>query len=269
MRTPAALLVLIPMTALAETPQGPLYDQHWKLNAGIFVTSTDTEVRLNGTANRTGTSFDAEEELGLDDASRFRVEAAWRFAGRHSLEAMYFKNDRTSTRTLEDEIEFGDTTYPVDAQVRARNDTEILQVSYEYSFLQRPSYELAASIGIHRLSFDLALDADLGGTGQSASRHESAQTHGPLPVFGLRGTWALTDSLLLNAQVKFFAISFDDYSGNIQDWKADLTWMFTRHVGIGVGYNAFRFNVDVDKPAFDGSLNWSYGGALAFVSARF
>jgi hypothetical protein len=40
-------------------------------------------------------------------------------------------------------------------------------------------------------------------------------------------------------------------------------------VGVGLGYNDFRFRLKLDKDRFDGRLGWDYGGAMAFVSITY
>ncbi len=45
--------------------------------------------------------------------------------------------------------------------------------------------------------------------------------------------------------------------------------MFSRHVGVGAGYNLFGVDVDVDRDRFRGSLDWNYSGAQIYVTATF
>jgi len=37
-------------------------------------------------------------------------------------------------------------------QIKATNDTTIIELAYEYVFMKRPTFELAGSAGIHRSS---------------------------------------------------------------------------------------------------------------------
>jgi hypothetical protein len=45
--------------------------------------------------------------------------------------------------------------------------------------------------------------------------------------------------------------------------------MFGEHWGIGAGWNQFTTEVDIEKRAFNGSLDWKYGGFQLFVTAAF
>ena len=170
-------------------------------------------------------------------------------------------------------MNFGDETYPIGASVTAESELAIYQLSYEYAFLRRQNYELAGGIGVHYMDMGLSTSATLsvqGGTTGSRQANEDANTGAPLPVLGLRWLWRLSNNFYVNAQVQYFYIEFDPYSGSLADLKASVVWQPTDHVGLGVGYNAFRFNFDIeDKPDFDGSLQWDYGGAIVFASFMF
>ena len=242
------------------------------LDVGEFFLSTDTRVRVDGeTTGRVGTDLDYDDTFGLGDFDRFRVDALWRIARRHSIRAMYFENNRSSTRNITRDIHFGDETFPVGASVTSSSELTVAQLSYDYAFLRRERYELAGSIGVHMLDIGLSLNATLTGPSGSVSAvGENATTTAPLPVLGLRAAWRLPHNLYLTAQLQYFQIEFDPYSGSLTDLKATLVWQATDHFGIGVGYNDFGFRFDLeDEGHFNGRLRWNYGGAIAFVSFVF
>jgi hypothetical protein len=250
---------------VTATAGAPLEIDRFSVEAGTFLLSTDTKVRVDGTAGQEGTEFDAERTLGYSDSTRLRVDAAWRFANRHSVTAMWFDNTRESTHVIDRQITVGDVTYPVNAEIRSKNSTSIFDLAYEYVFMQRESWELAGSFGLHTIKFAMDLQAQSAG-GQAALSNEIS-TGAPLPLFGLRGTWQLTKQLQLNAHAQYFTLSINEYSGEVIDLRADATWMFTKNFGVGVGYNSFDFDVDIARPKFTGSLAWKYGGGLLFVRA--
>jgi len=243
------------------------------LDVGGFFLSTDTRVRVDGeTTGRVGTDLDYDDTFGLGDFDRFRVDAQWRVAPRHSIRAMYFENNRGATRNISRDIHFGDETFPLGASVAASSELIVAQVSYDYAFLRRERYELAGGIGVHMLDVGFSLNATLSGPGGAVSEAvgESATTTAPLPVLGLRAAWRLPHNLYLTAQLQYFHIEFDPYDGSLTDLKATFVWQATDHFGIGVGYNDFGFRFDIeDEGAFNGRLRWNYGGAIAFASFMF
>jgi hypothetical protein len=266
----AALWLVVALPARADDA---LLTDRFTVDAGWFFLSTSTSVRVDGeTTQITGTNIDFDETFGVDDTDRFRVDVLWRFANRHALRGMYFENNGRGSRELTRDIRFGDEVFPADASVSAASRLTVAQLSYDYAFMQRPSYELAAGIGLHLLDMGLALDTTITGSGGEIDRSisESASTQQPLPVLGFRALWRLSEQVFASAQAQYFYLEFDEYQGSLSDLKAQVVWQFSRHIGIGVGYNdfRFRFNIDGDRN-FNGRLRTGYGGALLFLSATF
>jgi hypothetical protein len=262
----ACLALMTQRDALAEAGN-PLEDRV-SVGFGTFLLSTSTRVSVDGTA-RNGTAIDAEEDLGLQDADRYRVDAYWRFFDRHKIRLMYFDTNQSAERTIDRDIQVGDTTFPVDARLEATMETSVTEVAYEYAFLRRKSYEVTGSFGIHNLGFKLGLSASQTQSGQTLSLENDVDADGPLPVIGLRGIWRLNEKWYLDGQAQFFEISMDPYDGRIEDYSAALVWMPLKHFGIGAGYNHFVTRVDVSSPRFDGDLRWTYGGGRVFLTASF
>jgi hypothetical protein len=243
------------------------------VDVGYFFMSTDMRVRVDGeTTNATGSDVNFDDTFGIGDFDRFRAEALWRIAPRHLVRAMYFQNNRHATRSLDRDVTFRDETYPIGVTVNAHSKLTVAQLSYEYAFLRRENYELAGGIGVHYVDMGLGLDATVSSQGGSASRSldENAATQAPLPVVGLRGLWRLPHDFYISAQVQYFYLQLDPYSGSLIDLKASLVWQCTDHVGVGIGYNDFGFRFDIeDAHDFDGRLRWDYGGAIAFATVMF
>jgi hypothetical protein len=248
-------------------------DAKFIVDAGWFFMSTDMRVRVDGdTPEEVGSDVDFDDTFGIGDFDRFRAEASWRFAPRHLVRAMYFQNNRSATRTGSRDVEFEGETFPVGASITARSELTVAQLSYEYAFWRRESYEIAAGIGVHYVDIDLGLDASIEAQGGTAARSADAgaATQAPLPVLGVRGLWRLGDNFYLTAQAQYFYLEFDPYSGSLLDLKASVVWQMTDHVGLGLGYNDFGFRFDIDDVGdFNGRLRWDYGGAVAFATVMF
>ncbi|HYJ42506.1 MAG TPA: hypothetical protein VEW08_17075 [Steroidobacteraceae bacterium] len=267
-----AALLWVAGVAGAQADDGNPLDSKVVVDLGGFFLSTDIDVRLDGEdSNQVGDDIDYDDTFGIADFERFRLDALWRIKGKHSLRGTYFTNNRTASNEISRDINFGDETYPVGATVTARSELEVLQLSYDYVFKRRENYELAGGIGVHMLDVALGLDATVAVGSGSAMREltESGTTAAPLPTLGFRGVWRLPHNFYATALVQYFYIDFDDYVGSLSDLKATLVWQATPHVGVGLGYNDFRFRFRLDKDRFDGRLGWDYGGAMAFVSITY
>jgi hypothetical protein len=264
----ACLLSAAPAVAAEEPPD--LLNAPFNVALGTFLLETDTEVRLDGRGG-TGTPVDWERTFGGGEATRFRVDGFWRFAERHKLRVLWFSSSFDETRRLDRDIDWGDETFPVDARVRAQFDFDVYELAYEYAFLRRDAWELTGSIGLHYTDLALALSARAESSGGTLTRdiREEGSVGAPLPVIGLRGLWALPHDLWIDASAQYFALSIDEYDGSLSDLRAALLWQPKRWLGLGIGYNRFGVDVDVERSGFRGSLDWAYEGPMIYYSATF
>lgn len=264
----AALLMSAPAAWAEESPN--VLQDAWQVSLAGFIVDSDTEVSLNGDT-QTGSKVDWEDTFGGGDVTRFRIDGQWRFADRHTARFMWFNSSRSRSRTLEEDIDWGDETFPVSAKVDGEFKFDVYELAYEYAFLRRDTYEVGASIGLHytELSLSLAAKASSSDGTLTADIKEDASVGAPLPVIGLRGLWQLPHNFWVDAHAQFFALSIDEYDGDLQDYKIMVTWQPKKWLGIGLGYNRFAVNVDVDADKFNGSLDWSYQGPMLAYSAVF
>lgn len=260
----AGLMVAAGPAALAEG--GNPLNYKFNFSLGGFLLETDTTVRVDGEVGE-GTEFDAGRDLGLQDADRFRFDGYWRMTPRQKLRLMYFDTRADGTRTIDEEIEFNDEIFPVDASVTGKIKTTVTALSYEFDFWQGDNYELGGTFGIHNLKFEMGLEGEI--NGQAGAIESSAEANGPLPVFGLHGVYRFNDKFYLDYGLQFFKISFDIYDGSVTDANLSGVWQFSEHWGVGAGWNQFRTKLEVDGDRFDGELKWEYGGARIFLTGSF
>jgi len=267
----AALLLLGSPAVLADDAPSLLTDS-FQVALGTFIVSSEPTIQLKGDTS-SGDKVNFDEALGGGDSTRIRLDSFWRFgdSGRHKVKAIAFDMSRDNSRTFDRDIEWGGDVYPVDAKVDAEFSFTVIEVAYEYAFLKRDSWELDGSIGLHYTDMSASLKAKAEASGGTLTEDISntASVAAPLPVIGLRGIWDLSHDFWLDATAQYFALSFDDIDGSLQDYRVLVTWQPKKWLGIGLGYNRFEIDVDVEKNRFDGSLDWTYSGPMIFYSASF
>lgn len=264
----AALTAAAPARA-ADAPN--LLDDTFNVAIGTFAIRTDTTLRVDGSLTDLGTPVDWEETFGKGDANRLRIDGYWRFADRHKLRALVFDSRVKRSVTLDREIEFDGEVFPVNARVDSEFGFSIYELSYEYAFLRRDRYELAAAVGVHYTDVDASISGTVSSPAGAASRsaRRDASVGAPLPVVGLRGTWGLPGNLWLGASAQYFKLSVGDYSGNLQDLRVAIHWQPKRWLGVGVGYNRFALDVDATANDFTGTLDWVYEGPIIFYNISY
>src|SRR6202048_3375054 len=142
-------LALIATFAHADDYMSPV-DERVRLSLGFMHVSSTTDIRLGSSANVPGTQVNAEHELGLDRSDfEPKFEAMVRAGERHRLRFDYFTLDRTGNATLTAPIVFRDVVLMTGDPVQTNLSMRTLGINYEYSFIHRQRFELAASIGLN------------------------------------------------------------------------------------------------------------------------
>lgn len=270
--TAIASLALLPVPALCDDAPSILGDAFY-IAVGTFIVDTDTTLRLDGAAGAQGKPIDWEKNFGEGDVNRFRFDGFWRFADRHKLRALVFSTSRSGSRTFDDDVEWGGEIFQANATIDGEIKFSIYELAYEYAFMRGESYEVAASFGLHYADFEATLGANAtaAGTGGTADGRieKSGDVGAPLPVFGLRGTWSLWRTFSIDVSGQFFSLTYGDIEGNIQDYRLLLNWQPKSWLGLGVGYDRFSIDVDVDSDNFRGKMDWLYQGPMIFYSVSF
>ena len=264
----ATLLWVVAPAAVADDVN--LLQEQFQVSLGAFVNNSDIEARVDG-ETELGTPVDWQRTFGDKDVTRFRLDGLWRFNDRHHLRMMYTDYSRDRTETIDEEIVWDDDTFPIGAEVRGEQSFRIIEAAYEYSFMRSDKFELAGSAGLHYAWFELELTADITapGGGGTVSIGGPAEVGAPLPVIGVRGMWRVGGNFYLDAQAQYFALSFDDFDGSIVNVRAAAIWQPRKYIGIGVGYDRFTIDVDVEKNRFTGSMDWTYSGPQVFLNFAF
>jgi hypothetical protein len=253
-----------------------LLDNKFSLSLGSFIVGTDLKAELRGRAVGANQEVDFGKDFGLgNDATRVRLDGLWRINPKHHLRFMYFDTQNDGTRTLDRTINWGDYSFNVGASVTAEARLRIFELAYEYAFARQPTYEVAGTIGVHyidtqlRLSGSATLTDANGNVSAAGSVTRENSVPAPLPVIGLRGGWVVAPQWYLEAHAQFFKAQLQGIDGTITDARVAGTWMFHRNFGVGLGYNYFGADMDLDKSSFNGDLKLGYSGLQLFVTGTF
>ncbi len=84
-------------------------------------------------------------------------------------------------------------------------------------------------------------------------------------MIGTRAMWAITPNIYVEPEIQVFKLKFDAYDGTWTDLRIAAKWMFSRHFGVGLGYDYFHVGVDVSKAKFNGNVTLGYSGLQAML----
>jgi hypothetical protein len=261
--------LLLPGTAKAEEGYGPGTDK-WKFELGGFFPAVDTRVKIDGT--EVGDTLDLEG-LGLSsDESVWRLDGYWRFAQKHRLGIGYYKLGRDGSVGLAEEITIGDIIIPVNASVTTELDMGFYSIDYLYSFYQGEKWEISGGLGVYWVDLEFSIGASLNIDGTEIGGgpfFESTDFNGPLPYLALSFEYYITPKWLAIFKGGYFALSVGDVDGSLANLGAKLEYQFTQRFGLGLGYDAFRIDVDIDDGALHSTLEYKYHGVQLYGILRF
>jgi hypothetical protein len=255
-------------------PAQTLLDGKFVANLGGFIVGTDLKANLNGsTVNNPDIDFD--KTFGDSDNTRIRADALWRITPAHHLRFLYFNDNTSRKRVIDENLAWGDDVFTAGGEVKSKNQFKIYEFAYEYAFMKTPTFELNGTVGVHWLDMSVKLKGDAivtdsnGNQTSVSGETKKGSISAPLPVLGLRAGWVVAPNVYLDAQGQYFRAKIDNYDGRIWDLRAGATYMFSPNFGVGVGYNRFTTRVKSDKERFDGTIRLGYQGFQAFVTGAF
>ena len=132
----------------------------FSLKLGTFsVRDANTIVRIDSSQGVLGTVLDFEETLDVDSTTDVaRLDGYYRFNPRHRIDFSYFNIERDGSAILLQNVEFSDGTFVAGSRVDTVYNTEIIKVSYSYSFIHVNQFEFGIGAGLHVTKLDLGLD---------------------------------------------------------------------------------------------------------------
>jgi hypothetical protein len=263
----AAALACAAAGALAEMPQ----DRYW---AGLeyFYPTISSTARIDATATaRPGTEVRLEDDLDLSDRKGTPyLDLGMRLGDNWRLEFEYYTLNRTASKTLTRQVDFGDTSFPIGANIQTKFDSTIYRLTGGYSFVKTQQAEAGVGFGLHITDFKTQLSGQ--GTGVitgTAFQREAHDALVPLPTVGLYGAYMITPQMALRGRVDFLSLKYQDYDGRLINWLAAFDWRFTKNVGAGVGYRYVDYKVNATKTNFTGEVRYKFQGPTIFVNVGF
>jgi hypothetical protein len=266
-----ASLFILPGKVMADEGWGPGQDK-WKFELGGYFPAISSDIKVNVG----DTTIDLENFLGLsENESVARLDGYWRFAKKHRLGFGYYGLRRDATHGFSDTVTIGGEEWPIGAQVSTELDMDFISIAYAYSFFQNEKWEIAGTIGAYWVQVEttIALAASIGCPGddclEASDRFVSETVEAPLPLIGLSFDYYITPKWMTTFKAGYFQLSLDKFSGKILNVGAKLEYQFTKMFGLGLGYDAFRLNVDGEDAGDTAEIDYKYSGVQIYGVLRF
>jgi hypothetical protein len=259
-----AALCGIACTALVQPAAGQELDrERASILLGMFITDRASDVRLDSDQGD-GTDIDFENDLGFDSKTTVgRLAGHYWFNERHRFDGSYFDLSRNSAKRIQETIDFGDASFPIDTTVGAEADFVVIKAAYTFSALNRDRgfFGITGGLYVAQTKFSLTAGSLTG---------DSESLTAPLPVIGVRGEYAITDRITIGGASEWFKFESEDVEGRLHDFYVGADYRFSKRFAVGLAYNDVALNVGANEDdGFEGRLVWAYDGFLLFAKYDF
>jgi hypothetical protein len=260
-----ATLALVATRARADDYLSPT-DERVRLSLGASHLSTTTNIRLDSNGGLPGTPINGESVFGLDHSDfEPKFEAMVRAGERHRLRFDYFTLDRTGHITLQTPLVFRNVVLQAGDPVVSDLSLRTLGITYEYSFLHRERFELAATFGIN----DTDISARARVTTQTRHVNQSEDQAGPFPTFGLDGTFVVSKRFYFDARGQYFKLAVDHLTGSLGFYEAAALYRLRPNISFAIGYTAVKAVLDSRQIRNSGYFYLDTKGPELFVRVAF
>jgi len=252
--------------AQAEWDQHPRLTDRFLFSAGAFVPEKNLKVRVDGKLPTLDVDFD--ERLGLSsEETTGSGELRWRFGEKWSVSGQYFKTKDSATVTLTEDISWEDYVLKVGSNVGAGVEFSVARVFFGREFSSGQKHEFGLGFGLHWLEIGAFVEGEFFLNDESTGfRRESVSADAPLPNIGGWYWYALSPRWMLTTRLDWFGASIGDYSGNLWNANAGVSFQAWRNVGISLSYQLFNLDVDIDKSDWHGGVDLTYDGPFLAIN---
>jgi len=254
-------------TVQAEESQEPAlaFPDKWMIRAGAyFVDKADTSVTVLSSAG-VGTGINFKNELGGEESATVpRIDAYYRFNDYHRIDFTTFNVDRSGKKTLTAELQIGDEIYSANETVNSDINYTLYKVGYGYSFYRSSKVELNVTAGLNITRYDLQFNLENGGN------VETAGFTAPLPMFGLRMSYAMTPKWTINYVAESFVIDVESkFRGVLLNNELNIEYRLMKHFALGAGAARSSIDASIESSDWSGRMTDSYHGYTLFGTLYF
>lgn len=240
---------------------------------GSYQISTNDELKVNGSIERSGREIDLDHDFGLPDRkSVFGGSFKWAFADKHSLGLSAYSMKRDVGRSINSEIELGGITFPIGASASVEFKQTLVEATYDYWFMRRENLGFGGSFGLVYLSLDAKAQAtyQFGSSGQTTTVRESASTDLPVPMIGAVVKGSPWPWLVLRGWLRYLpSVTVDQYKGEAGSYGIGADFYVWGPMAVGVAYGGTYFKADVDDNNWNGSIDLANEGTQVYLRASF
>jgi hypothetical protein len=247
----------------------------WNLHLGGSLNTLGTEAAW-APAGTGGAIIILENTLGLDEqVETFNLGATYRLNRRHSFELRATDLRRRATRTIDDEIEWGDSVFLAEGSVSSEFDTTFVDVVWKYDFSDSARLNTGFLAGFSVLWLGVSLEGEARLESSEGSEwvevaKEGAEILAPLPVVGFYLDYALSRRWLLRFESSaLIEVSIGGHTGRLRQVDAGFEYAASDLIGVGIGVSSLGVAYGQNQGGERLAVNYDVKSCGAYVSFAF
>ncbi len=249
------ITLLIPSAGSAAAQ--PAFTEKFVIRLSSYeIRDADTDLTVLS-SDQIGTGFNFVDDLGGDDRVTVpRLDGYFRFKDVHRIEFSKLRIERDGRNLLTIDLDVGDQTYTVGDTVVSNISYEVLKLGYAYSFYHSPQVELALTAGISMTDYEFEYELVDG------SSADTSKASGPLPMFGVRMSYAINRHWSLHYLSEVLFVDTSDAKGSFTNYELDIRYRFNERFMLGAGLTRFSFDITSEDPDWRGRIADTHQGIL-------
>ena len=140
-----------------------------------------------------------------------------------------------------------------------------LGINYEYSFIHRQRFELAATVGLN----DTDISAQARVFTQTRHVDQKEDQAGPLPTIGLDSTYVLSKRFYLDGRAQYFKVAVDHLNGSLGFYELAGLYRLRPNISFALGYTMAKASLVSRQPKTSGRFDFDSKGPEFFVRIAF
>jgi len=251
----------------------PLLENRYLLATGFFVNLKSVKIDVNGVLP--SNPIDFGETLGMDRRENtFAFGFDWRFSKEMNWHASleYFRIFNTQTTTIEDQIKWSNTIYPVGVILDSGIQVDLYRIFFGRVISRGMKHEFSGGLGIHTMNINSFIQgrAYIGSEDYALDPGKKrVKVLAPVPNIGFRYVYAPSVRWAVSARVEWFSLAIGEYSGRLWNLEPTVSFQLTKTFNIGMGYKYFKANIGVFKNVWEGGSDLLYQGPLFSLRGTF
>lgn len=263
------IIAVMPTTASAQSDGDyhPFLSNKFQIGIGVFAPKKSFQIQVDG--EDPGGNVDFEESLRVDDSeSTPSLDFRWRFGEKWSFWGQYWKVNSEGGSVLTEDVHWEDLVFKEGSYANAGVDLTVARMFFGRTMMSSSRYEFGLGAGLHWMDFGAFLEGEIIGEGGSTEfQRGTVDASFPLPNVGAWYMYSWSAKWVANARIDWLSVSIGDYSGGLWSASAGINYQAFKNVGIGLSYNNFDLNVDVDKDTWHGKVETRQHGPRLTLTA--